>query len=116
MTDEQITALMARLRTFVQRNGHNDMAVTTIDTDHARAIFALVRAILALVDAQAAENARLREVVAKAREAERARIVAWLHNHDFEDDTFNEVSVVLAHAIKRLNYIPDAIEAQETQP
>ena len=56
MTDEQITALMARLRTFVQRNGHNDMAVTTIDTDHARAI-------LALVDAQAAEIARLREAI-----------------------------------------------------
>jgi len=52
MTDEQITALVARLRTFVQRNGHNDMAVTTIDTDRARAI-------LALVDAQAAEIARL---------------------------------------------------------
>jgi hypothetical protein len=56
MTDDEITALMARLRTFVQRNGHNDMAVTTIDTDHARAI-------LALVDAQAAEIARLREAL-----------------------------------------------------
>lgn len=46
---------------------------------------------------------------------ERARIVAWLHNHDFEDDTFNDVSVVLAHAIKRLDHMPDTIEAQETQ-
>jgi hypothetical protein len=57
VTDEQITALMAQLRTLVRRNGHNDMAVTTIDTDRARAI-------LALVDAQAAEIARLRETVA----------------------------------------------------
>ena len=46
---------------------------------------------------------------------ERARIVTWLHNHDFEDETFNDVSVVLAHAIKRLDHMPDTIEAQETQ-
>jgi hypothetical protein len=65
MTDEQITALMARLRTFVQRNGHNDMAVTTIDTDHARAI-------LAHIDAQAAEIARLREAKWIVRHADTA--------------------------------------------
>jgi hypothetical protein len=59
MTDEQIAALLergpvARLRTFVQRNGHNDMAVTTLDTYHARVI-------LAHIDALAAEIERLRE-------------------------------------------------------
>ena len=42
---------------------------------------------------------------------ERAQIVTWLHNHDFEDDIFNDVSVVLAHAIKRLDHMSDAIEA-----
>ena len=50
---------------------------------------------------------------------ERAQIVTWLHNHDFEYDIFNDVSVVLAHAIKRLDHMSDAIEAgahEEQQP
>lgn len=52
MTDEQ-KALVERLRTFVQCNGHNDMAVTTLDTDHARAADAYdVAAADAAVDAE----------------------------------------------------------------
>ena len=55
MSDEQ-KALVARLRSFVERHGHNDMAVTTLDTDDARAI-------LAHVEAQASDIAALREAL-----------------------------------------------------
>ena len=58
MSDEQ-KALVARLRSFVERHGHNDMAVTTLDTDDARAI-------LAHIDAQAAEIEKLRTAIESA--------------------------------------------------
>ena len=56
MNNDKISAMVTRLRSFVDRHGHNDMAVTTLDTDDACAI-------LAHIDAQAAEIEKLAGLV-----------------------------------------------------